>query len=127
MLKKRFILIKKKLTDPNFVYSLPDKIIHALLLIREDFWKKELTTWFIAKKIHITEGHLCNLFHDSLGIHCIEYLHCYRIDKSKPLLRNRTLSIKEVALRVGFKNQKYYSRIFYKIEGKTPTEYRRRF
>lgn len=126
MSKKIFFSITKKLHDPKFVKTFPLDLLNAILIIRKDYGKKELTTRLVAEKIRTSESHFCDIFHDFLGIHFIEFLHHYRIEKSKPLLLIRNLLIKEVALKVGCGNAKYFSRIFHNFEKMTPSEYRRK-
>jgi YesN/AraC family two-component response regulator len=123
---KRSSSLLKKLKDPEFLETLPLKILQAIILIREDYGKKDLTTKIVAKKLKITEGHLCNLIHDFLEMNCTDLIHIIRIENSKPLLRNRKLLIKEVAKAVGFDNPDYFCRVFKKLEGRTPTAFRRR-
>lgn len=53
-----------------------------------------------------------------------EYLTGLRIETAKALLKNRELSIKQVCLDSGYANPNYFSRIFKKWTGITPTEFR---
>ena len=55
-----------------------------------------------------------------------EYLTGIRIETAKRLLSERELSIKQVCVDSGYANPNYFSRIFKKYEGKTPSEYRER-
>ena len=81
----------------------------------------------IAEKFHYTRNHLFALFKKEYGISPQEYLLNYRIEKAKQLLSNKqhNLIIKEIADSVGFDDPLYFSRIFRKRVGVSPTEYKK--
>lgn len=54
----------------------------------------------------------------------IDYLTNIRIEKAKELLHNRDISIKNICMEIGLRDPNYFSRIFKKQVGLTPTEYR---
>ena len=53
------------------------------------------------------------------------FLNYFRVEKSKKLLEDPTLSLLDVALEVGFTNQNYYTIVFKKITNQTPSAYRK--
>lgn len=59
--------------------------------------------------------------------HCgfVEYLNQYRVERAKLFLRDYGLKTYEVAYKVGFKDEKYFSKVFKKITGMSPSEYRK--
>ena len=56
-----------------------------------------------------------------------EYLTAYRIERAKILLQNSTLSIRQISYSTGFQDELYFSKVFKKITGKSPSEYRKHF
>ena len=80
----------------------------------------------LAEKNFISQSHLISLFHARYGISPQEYLLSARIDRAKELLKNKDESIKSVALSVGIENSLYFSRLFKKKTGVTPTEFAKR-
>jgi two-component system response regulator YesN len=54
-----------------------------------------------------------------------DYLTQLRIEESQKLLAETNLPVKEIAVRVGYLDEKYYSKLFKKATGIKPTEYRR--
>lgn len=59
-------------------------------------------------------------------ITCTEYLNSVRIDHAKELLKNKHISVEEVAGQVGYMNSKYFFRVFKKTMGISPLKYRQR-
>lgn len=80
----------------------------------------------LAEKNFISQSHLILLFHARYGVSPQEYLLSARIDRAKELLKNKEESIKSVALSVGIENSLYFSRLFKKKTGVTPTEFAKR-
>ena len=64
------------------------------------------------------------IFKEEIGENFIDYITNIRIERAKKLLRDKTLSIKEICMEVGYKDPNYFSRLFKKSVGFTPTEYR---
>ena len=90
----------------------------------DENYEKELTLDSVARKIAISPYYLSKLFKDEIGENFIEYLTRLRINQAKKLLEENRFSIKEICMLVGYSDPNYFSRIFKKIEGVTPTEYR---
>ena len=74
----------------------------------------------------LTPVYLSRLFKKEEGINFVDYLNQYRIDVSKNLLRDVKYNVLDVADLSGFSNTRYFSKIFKKAVGITPSEYRKR-
>ena len=74
--------------------------------------------------MNISPYYFSKLFKEEAGENFIEYLTKVRIAHAKELLRNPALSIKEICILSGYSDPNYFSRIFKKQEGVTPSEYR---
>ena len=81
----------------------------------------------LAEEFHYTRNHLFVLFKEEFGISPVDYLINVRIDKAKIFLTNQdhNLSVKEISNSVGFEDPLYFSRLFRKRTGMSPTEYRK--
>lgn len=77
----------------------------------------------IARHLGISEGHLSHIFKKETGQTLLGYLTRYRIEMAKVLLRDYRVKIYEVAEKVGYQDISYFSSIFKKIEGISPSEY----
>lgn len=66
------------------------------------------------------------MFVQYLGCGFVDYLNQVRIERACCYLDQKSLKNNEVAFKVGFRDEKYFSRVFKKIMGMTPREYRNR-
>ena len=82
---------------------------------------------FIASRFYISTSYFSHLFKKRAKKSLVEYLNETRIRHAKAILENETLSVGEIALKVGFSDINYFSRIFKREVGMTPTEFRRAF
>ena len=82
----------------------------------------------LAQNLHMSRNHLYSLFKQEYLVSPQEFLISYRIEKAKKLLVNKQIhtSIKEIALSVGFENPLYFSRLFHKRTGMSPSEFRKK-
>lgn len=78
-----------------------------------------------ANHIGISSTYLSSLFKQEKGASFIDYLTQLRLDKAKKLLVNSAGKIQEISQAVGYRDVKYFNRLFKKHVGVTPTEYRR--
>jgi len=79
-----------------------------------------------ARQVHLNPNYLSELFKEVTGRNFVDYLSEVRMEAAKQLLRETHLKTYEIAERVGYSSSKYFSAIFRKYCGMTPTEYRNR-
>ncbi len=77
-----------------------------------------------AEAMHYSEPHFCKIFKELFGKSFILYLTRLRVDKSKELLGDVTVNVKDISAQVGFRDSNYYAKVFKREEGMTPSEYR---
>ena len=90
----------------------------------DNHFEKKLTINELAAKINVGKGHVIRNFKRHVGTTPYEYLLNRRIDKAKVLLRNTSLTIGEIADRLSFVDQYYFSNFFKKRTKKSPSAYR---
>ncbi len=78
----------------------------------------------VAESIALSPPYFSRLFSSQVGKTFIDYLTDLRLAKACQLLREGRMSIKEVSSAIGYADPNYFSRIFKKIIGQTPSEYR---
>jgi len=78
----------------------------------------------VAKHVNTSTFYFCKIFRKAAGINFTDYLSRVRIEKSKNLLLNPNLRVSEIAFEVGFQSLTHFNRVFKKILGQSPTEYR---
>jgi AraC-like DNA-binding protein len=85
---------------------------------------EELSLGQVAKAVNTSTFYFCKMFKKVTGINFTDYLSRVRIEKSKNLLLNPNLRVSEIAFVVGFQSLTHFYRVFKKILGQSPTEYR---
>jgi AraC-like DNA-binding protein len=103
--------------------SEPPVITRAKDYIREH-QAEELSLGQVAKAVNTSTFYFCKMFKKVTGINFTDYLSRVRIEKSKNLLLNRNLRVSEIAFEVGFQSLTHFNRVFKKILGQSPTQYR---
>ncbi|HUL51614.1 MAG TPA: helix-turn-helix domain-containing protein [Candidatus Nitrosotalea sp.] len=78
----------------------------------------------VAKAVNTSTFYFCKLFKKHTGINFTDYLSRVRIERAKNLLLNRNLRVSEIAYEVGFQSLTHFNRVFKRILGQAPTEYR---
>lgn len=86
---------------------------------------ENLTLTEVAEKTGVTAGYLSTLFQRELEKGFVDYLNEIRIDHACTYLQQNYLKTYEIAYKVGFNDEKYFSKVFKKITGQSPTEYRK--
>ncbi len=80
-----------------------------------------------ARELGITESYLCRLFSEGTGYTLIDYLTRLRVRTAADLLRDRSLRVKEVMARCGYRDPSYFGQVFRRLMGVTPSGYREHF
>lgn len=80
----------------------------------------------LCKLVQVTPQYLCRLFRKRLGMRPIEYITQRRIQQTKVFLREGKKTIKEIALEVGYTDPSYFSAVFKRSEGVSPSKYIRK-
>ncbi|MBO5460807.1 MAG: response regulator [Ruminococcus sp.] len=78
----------------------------------------------VAEKLGISGGYLSTLFNQELKCGFVDYLNQVRIERACCYLEQNYLKTYEIAYKVGFRDEKYFSRVFKKVKGMSPKEYR---
>ncbi|WP_239619055.1 response regulator transcription factor [Cohnella mopanensis] len=93
--------------------------------LRENF-TRDISLEEISRQFNFTPSYLSKIFIKHTGEAPSKYLISLRINEAKYLLANHpSLSVKEVAERVGYPDQFYFSRLFKQVAGCTPKEYQK--
>ena len=124
-LKAWFVEIIEKLSEymDNRV-SLHPKIRRMLDEIEKNFGEP-LSLEQMAESLESSANYLSRLFLKETGVGYIDYLVQFRIRKAQELLKNTGHSVAEISNIVGYVNDQHFNKIFKKIVGKSPGEYRK--
>lgn len=93
--------------------------------IQENF-HKDLSLDELSKELDISPYYFSKLFKEETGSNFVEYVTNLRMSRAKELLKDLGRSMKEICVEIGYSDPNYFSRIFKKNFGITPTEYRER-
>jgi len=92
----------------------------------DDNFSRDISLTEISEELDISSYYFSKLFKEETGEGFVEYLTKRRIDKAKDMLKDPEKSIKEICSECGYADPNYFSRIFKKSTGMTPTDYKER-
>ncbi|SDW04097.1 response regulator [Paenibacillus sp. PDC88] len=98
--------------------------IRSLCSYIEENLEKDLSLVRLAELHHFNPSYLSRLFKQEKGTNLSEFIDDCRIRRAKELLQNTDLMIREIAIRVGYEAAHSFTRLFKKLTGMTPQEYR---
>ncbi len=90
----------------------------------ENHFHEAIGAEIVADEIGLSPAYFSYLFKKEMEKNFTEYLTEYRIEQARRLLKEGLITVKEVAAKVGFVDQRYFSKTFKKVAGFNPTEYR---
>lgn len=99
-------------------------VIPEALVYIDAHYNENINMDDVAKKVNVSYHYFSKLFKQQTGKSFTDYLTDLRIEKSLEMLRATQRSIKEISLEIGYNDPNYYCKIFKKMTGVTPTEYR---
>lgn len=94
---------------------------HAVYYL-ETHHEEDITLDSLAEELFISPTYLSKTFKDRMGISPINYLIQIRLNRAKELLKDKSLTVKEVAHTVGYDDAYYFSKLFKKYSGKSPSQ-----
>ena len=97
----------------------------AVDFIDEHYMDEDISLNTAANVANVSSNHFSALFSQNMGQTFIEYLTTLRMNKAKELLRCSGMRSSEIAGEVGYKDALYFSYLFKKTQGMTPSEYRK--
>ena len=101
----------------------PPIIARAKEFIREH-QAEDLSLGQVAKAVNTSAFYFCKMFKKITGVNFTDYVSRVRIEKAKGLLLNPNLRVSEIAYEVGFQSLTHFNRVFKRLLGQSPTEYR---
>jgi two-component system response regulator YesN len=98
-------------------------IVRATREFLEQHYAEDISLEDVAEQVNISPQYYSKLIKKTTGFNFIDWLSMLRVKKAKELLNNSDYTVKEVCFMVGYKDPNYFSRIFKKRIGITPSEY----
>jgi len=99
-------------------------IIYKITSYIKSNYMKRLTLEDVAEHVFLSKTYVSRIFKEEMKVTLFRYINKTRIEKSKILLLDSSLSLTNVATLVGFEEQSYYTKIFRDFTGMSPGKYR---
>lgn len=104
-----------------------DALFERVSTYIQEYYDQSLTITSLAEQNNVNRNRLSYVFRRHAGMGPAEYILKYRINKAQQLLLANDASIQQIAETVGIADPFYFSRVFKKQNGISPTEYRQKF
>lgn len=121
----------KTLTDTVITYQknnhnqkLSRPVLRAKEFIKENYSNQDLNLKMLSEHIGLSENHFCSVFTKEIGHSFTDYLTHFRIEKAKELILNTDFKVYEISEMVGYANTEHFSRVFKKVTGCSPNNYK---
>ena len=96
----------------------------SVCLYMQENFQTALTRESVAEHFGLAPNHISRLFRREGQLRFNDYLNSIRMNRAKFMLRNYSLTLKEVAANCGYNDIAYFCRMFKKMNNETPTQYR---
>lgn len=123
-LHERILLCFKQIIVLHPLQKNQRKMVTQAVNYIEEHYTEDLTLESIAKIVFVSPGYLSTSFKQVLQKNFVDYIAEVRVGKAKELLKDFHHKIYEIAVQIGYKDEKYFSQIFKKITGMAPILYR---
>lgn len=91
--------------------------------IRENYMN-EISMQDAARQFNYSDAYFCKLFKQCFDQNFTSYLTNFRINEVKRLLKDKNISIKDAGMKVGYYDSNYFAKVFKRVTGMIPSEYR---
>lgn len=119
---EQFMYITSIVKPQNSIdYS--NKIVRLTREYLEEHFTEDISLDDVASRVNVSPQYFSKLIKKNTGFNFVDWLSMMRVKKAKELFNTTNLSIKEVCYMIGYKDPNYFSRIFKKRVGITPSEY----
>ncbi len=125
--EKPLILGTREMGEMSDERRLPGVINEAKLYMAQHFTDPNLMLQDVAKAVNMSHSRFSTVFSQQSGQTFTEYLMHLRMNKAKELLKQTSMKASAVALEAGYNDAHYFSYIFKKNTGITPSEYRAQY
>lgn len=93
----------------------------------QEHLSEEISLTVLAEEFHLSAQYISQLFKNEIGVNFLTYLTSIRMEQARKLLLSTSLSIAEISEKTGYSDYRVFTKVFKKIEGVTPSQYRRNF
>ncbi|MFP5039892.1 helix-turn-helix domain-containing protein [Parasediminibacterium sp. JCM 36343] len=103
--------------------KIPSRILDAIQYIETNL-TKNITVLYLAHRANLGYDYFSRMFYHDTGIRPLAYIQQKRVERAQFLITTTDFPFTVIAAETGFESMSYFNRVFKKIAGKTPTEYK---
>lgn len=117
--------LEKAICDSEKMEHIRISVVQERILeFIKEHYTKDISLQDTAKAMNYSDAYFCKLFKQCFDKNFTSYLSEFRVEKAKGLLNDVTINIKEISDKVGYRDSNYFAKVFKRLEGVTPSEYR---
>ena len=90
----------------------------------ERHYREDISMQDAAAALRYSDAYFCKLFKQCFKVNFSAYLNEYRVGKARQLIADPRISLKDVSTACGYSDSNYFTRVFKRLTGQTPSEYR---
>ena len=90
----------------------------------EAHYREDISMQDAAAALRYSDAYFCKLFKQCFKVNFSAYLNEYRVGKARQLIADPRISLKDVSTACGYSDSNYFTRVFKRLTGQTPSEYR---
>lgn len=87
-------------------------------------YMEDISLQTVAEAMNYSEAYFCKIFKQCFDKSFVAYLTDYRMERARKLLADVTINVKDISRRVGYHDSNYFAKVFKRVTGVTPTDYR---
>lgn len=122
------ILPNCKTTDKSYAQSTIEteniQLLKQIVKYIDDHYQEKVNLKDLSNAVNISQSHLCRLFKKLTNRTVVDYMNEYRIKQAVQLLQAKNRKVIDISQEVGFENVSYFIKIFKRVNGYTPVQYR---
>lgn len=119
-----YVKNKKKAYTYDFTFYNKSNIVEIIIDYFQENYMKNISLDDMSKSIYLSAAYISKIFKERTGESPINYLINLRLERAKDLLISTELTIKIIAQSVGYKDAYYFSKLFKKYHGYSPSKFR---
>lgn len=90
----------------------------------EEHYREDISLQDVAAAMNYSDAYFCKLFKQCFDKSFVTYLTDFRVNKAKQMLADVIINIKDISVNVGYHDSNYFAKVFKRVVGVTPSEYR---
>lgn len=120
-------LFERRISKGKAFEKQDERTISGITGYMQEHLCEEISLSILSKEFHLNPQYVSQLFKNEIGVGFLTYLTNVRLEKAKKLLVSTSLSIAKVAEQCGYSDYRVFTKVFKKMEGITPSQFRRDF